>query len=566
MNKFGSDHRAGSFLFALPYLLIFGLTLFVYLVHQLYDGRIFTDHDLYYSADYFFHSTQLSNQAEHVSDFPQRIIDFWRSSKLAGRLPNTLLYMVNLVWPVNLGMFRFFNLPFFLMLIVGAYYLGKAVADKQAGLLCAVLAATLPIFDATSRTYLPHFHVLVFLLWSQVFVLKIFKHNHEWRNYLLLGFCSGAAVLCHPIGLLQTAPIFLFLLIFLLWKKEKIPLLKWGAAISLMLIMNISTWCVMANYAEEKRANIGSESIVQSMSKVEAANVATAVKWYVEVLSHNFLLPRFTALLAILSGLGVCWWLRKRKASFVWAYLILTAGWLVFLGITQELLNNQAGTGFDVIGAFSLVGFLPVLAVYQLAEPHRRAALWRSLLVAAVLLVGAWQKADSLVVVSTTAPVITCENRFRISLPKDWLWQTTARLREMGVEGRALINLEAFIASPASSLLTKMDGVMYTSDLIAAANLFSLHLEPDRTTQKLLFSRPLLPPSKNAGAEKTYRITLLFFSHSPSAKETARAIRRLVESSSQPSSWLYFDNAFQTFGLREGRVLIAVFNAKESLD
>ncbi|HPM77006.1 MAG TPA: glycosyltransferase family 39 protein [bacterium] len=541
-----------------PYVLVCGLSLLVFLVMQWYEGRVFADHDLYYASSYFRNVHTPTATTRNPFDLGHDVIQFWRTSQPAGRLPTTLLYLSGRLWPVNLWSYRIFNLPFWLLATIAAYFLGRQLADRRAGWLCAALAATLPAFSASARMFLPHFHSTVFLLWTLVFLVGIFRDPKSPWNYPLLGISAGAAILSHPIGLLQTAPVFGLLLLFLLWKKRYSSLLGWAGATAIAAAMNMITWRNMASYVADKHTNFGTPSIFTLLFQAKADNAVHAVAWLRVVLTDNLLLPRFEILLAAVSVLAVGWWLlRSRQISPLWLVLLTLAGLYVLLGMSQTFMTRDAGSHFDLIGAFSLLGFLPVIGLHHLAGQHRRAETIRSALIAAVLLVGAWQQAAMLDEIDVDS-AFTRENRTRVCVTKDWLQQTVVRLRDMGARGFTPLRYQGFKASDGLAEFIEMDAVGIAYDLIAAGKLFSLHLDPSPEVQKII-DPTTLHRRTNWGKETGFSVKLYFFREAPTAPESATIIRRECPAlAGGGCRWFQLDNRMQNFDLPTTYVLVLI--------
>ncbi|HPQ69475.1 MAG TPA: glycosyltransferase family 39 protein [bacterium] len=541
-----------------PYVLTCGLSLFVFIVMQLYDGRIFADHDLYYASSYFRNANTPTSTTRNPIDLGHDAIQFWRESQPAGRLPTTLLYLAGRLWPMNLRLYRFFNLPFWLLAMIAAYFLGRQLADRRAGWLCAALAATLPVFSASTRMFLPHYHTMVFLLWTLVFLAKILRDPKEMWTYPLLGIGAGAAILSHPIGLLQSAPVFALLLIFLLWKKRYSSLLGWLTALAIAAAMNVSTWRVLSAYVDNKHTNFGTPSVFNLLFRAEAANAVHAANWLHVVLSDSLLLPRLEILLATIGAAAVGWWLlRSRKISFDWLGLTTLTVLFFLLGMSQAFLTRDAGTHFDLIGAFSLAGFLPVIGLYVLAGQHRRAESLRSALIAVVLVVGAWQQADMLKEI-TADPAPARENRTRVSLPADWMQQTAVRLRDMGARGYTPLRFQGFSVSSDSADFVEMDAVGIAHDLISAGKLYSLHLVPPLEMQKII-DPSVIHRQTNWGEETGFSVKLYFFRRKEMAKRSATIIRRECPALSEGGcSWFCTTEPAQTFDLPTANVLALI--------
>ncbi len=304
--------------------------------------------------------------------------------------------------------------------------------------------------------------------------------------------------------------------------------------------------------------NLGTQGIFHQLIHDSAANVAHTADWLHIVLTDCLLLPRYEILLAAITVLAVGGWLlHSRKISFDWLALSALAGLYLLLGMSQAFFSRDAGSHFDLIGAFSLIGFLPVVGLYNLVELHRRAELLRSLLIATVLIIGAWQQADMLDEITATSE-LNPENRTRISIPADWSRQTVERLRDMGAQGYTPLRFRGFFASPDAAAFIEMDAVGIAYDLIAAGKLHSLHLAPPMEMQKII-DPTIVHRQTNWGKDFGFSVTLFFFREEGTAKESAAIIRR--ECPALPGDdcrWFRIDNRMQTFNLPTANVLALI--------
>jgi 4-amino-4-deoxy-L-arabinose transferase-like glycosyltransferase len=182
------------------------VTAIFHLIYIAYDGRLVVDHDIGYTYD--FGIIQENMQAEG-SILPWFKYQFQPYDPYP--LVNLFLAATGRLFGMSPELFRGINLLFYLSFILAAYALGSQLGDRKFALLCAFIAATAPMFDNFSRKYYIQFHATGFILWAQFAVLSILNGKTSTGRFVLLGTTLGLALLTHPVGLLMSLPIFLFL-------------------------------------------------------------------------------------------------------------------------------------------------------------------------------------------------------------------------------------------------------------------------------------------------------------------------------------------------------------------
>ncbi|HPQ69473.1 MAG TPA: glycosyltransferase family 39 protein [bacterium] len=225
------------------------LSLGVHLAHSVYDGRIFFDHDWYFTET--FHD--FLNAPPHGFG---KFADWLRIDLPGGTyypLINLGLGLISSIKPINLFMYRSFNLLFLALLMFGAYRLGALLADRRAGLLCAVALAALPVIDDASRSFNPHFHAAAFMLLACAFTVRVMQKPELRLAYPAIGVLCGLAVMTHPISLMQSSLVFGFLFLLAVSRKNlRGNALRFVTALACFLLVAQPFLRALPGYSREK--------------------------------------------------------------------------------------------------------------------------------------------------------------------------------------------------------------------------------------------------------------------------------------------------------------------------
>jgi len=226
----------------LPEILLGALILYVAYYHvafSLYDGRALPDHDYFYTEAF---------RERYVADsFDHRWRALWRDwHDTQNYYPLVPFYLetVGLFCKMNLFAYRLANLPFFILLILGAYALTGRMTNKYWGLLAAFITATMPVLDNFSRKYTLHFQAASFLIWAFYLALIISQGRQRRGNFLWLGLAVGLAMDVHPAAVLQSLPIFVFLCLWPVFAAQKAPR-YWPKLAGSVLTALITAWPVL---------------------------------------------------------------------------------------------------------------------------------------------------------------------------------------------------------------------------------------------------------------------------------------------------------------------------------
>jgi len=107
------------------------------------------------------------------------------------------------------------NLPYFAILILSSYYIGKKIHDVEAGLLTAFIVSTIPVYNFLMRDYLIDYALSSIIALG--FMLLLYSdHFRNLKYSLLFGVVSGLGLLLKwTFVVYLTIPTFLSLIFFL---------------------------------------------------------------------------------------------------------------------------------------------------------------------------------------------------------------------------------------------------------------------------------------------------------------------------------------------------------------
>jgi len=198
--------------------LLAALLIWVILAHVAFawfDGRSLPDHD-YYNARPF-----LSVYGDTLE--AKSLISLWESIHGYRTYYLHHTYILSLpayLFGIDFFRFHLFGLPFYLLLILGVYAIGRLLVHRPFGLLCAFVVATLPLYDNFSRKTDFQFFVAVYLVWAEFFLLKMLTSPWKTGYSLLFGLCAGLAIVAHPIALLLLPPLFFAMFLHLAYGHQ----------------------------------------------------------------------------------------------------------------------------------------------------------------------------------------------------------------------------------------------------------------------------------------------------------------------------------------------------------
>lgn len=395
------------------------LILFVHGTHAVYEGRVFYDHDLHFLGPfhYLYNVPPLSFERLVDGLFPNNPGGFYYP------LVNALLGLTALVVPVNLLVYRCFNLIFLALLMGAAYRMGSLLADRRAGLLCAVTIAVLPVIDDASRSFNSHFHAAALILLAHAYLIRLFHKPQSFAPYPLIGVLCGLAVLAHPISLLQSALPLGFLLIWTLTRKDMTrKALRLGAALVGFVIVAYSFLLALPQYVSDKAYFL-----------FEPANdphlLAAVINDWLTDISFGFFGPWYLLLFAGLLAVSVYHFVATDDRRFDDLFLAVA---LLFNALLSLLIRLSGGFTNDILLFACLTAvLLPAIAWREFS----RLPNWRPiipLIILAVFLAAVVQKSAAL-----SAYPSSNSEEFRSTLPPmrshlviepDWLRQM---MREM---------------------------------------------------------------------------------------------------------------------------------------
>ncbi|HPQ68617.1 MAG TPA: glycosyltransferase family 39 protein [bacterium] len=275
--------------------LLAALLLWVILAHGAFarfDGRSLPDHD-YFNARPFLSAYGHTLQAHSFHSLTESV----RSYRTYYLHHTYFLALPAYFAGIDFFRFHLFGLPFYLLMILGAYATGRLLAHRSFGLLCAFIVATLPLYDNFSRKTDLQFFVAVYLVWANFFVLKILTSPWKIHYSLLFGLSAGLAIVAHPIALLLLPPLFIALLLHLahgrgLYEKRGV---RFVLAIAFTLLFASPFLFKSVDYVMEKRAFV-SAALNGSLAGMSAADRAHL---WLDNNCWDFLGPWFAAFFAL---------------------------------------------------------------------------------------------------------------------------------------------------------------------------------------------------------------------------------------------------------------------------
>ena len=323
-----------------------------------YDGRLFQDHDMAQVVEPFALSrSKLPDTTSFVQDLRKVYFSCRQNTYIT---VNVILVGIEHGWGINVFAFRMINLPFYLALILGAYFLGRIGRSKTTGLLAAFVIATLPFFHIYARKMFPQFHLTCILIWAHVFVLLFLEKKEEasWSVFLGLGATTGGTILTHLIGLIKSVPIFCALVFFcwidLRFRNAK---LRTKSVVAMLIAVVVSLPATLFVFAYAGAGRIG----LLMLSKEQFANALGKIKAAGWMFFEGFDWMYFAAFAASLPLAIVSSYRRNRKNPST-QYLWLTCLYYLFC---YFYLNATGCVSSDVMILFAL---LPITLIRE-AEP-----------------------------------------------------------------------------------------------------------------------------------------------------------------------------------------------------
>ena len=191
-----------------------------FILFSYFDGR-FANHEDLQNHTFAFTNSRLDEigNAPNFRSYSAYVLNYL--CKYVYYFVNLLIMLTGFLIKSDIFIYRMINLPFFIILILGAYLIGKKVSGPGTGLLCCFIIGTMPFFDNYSHKMYFQFHAACILIIAQyLVVLILFERNRKaTMKYIFLGVCLGVAGLTHPIAFLQSVPMYMVLPVICILSK-----------------------------------------------------------------------------------------------------------------------------------------------------------------------------------------------------------------------------------------------------------------------------------------------------------------------------------------------------------
>ncbi len=398
----------------------------VHLAHSVYDGRIILDHDQIFLD--LFHNIHIAGPdagtpwRQLVSAWETSFAYFYLlvSSLLAG------LYALGVT--VDLTLYRLFNLAFYALLLGGAWRLGTLLAnDRRVGLLSAAAVCCLPVIDNFSRSYTIHFHLTALMLMALVEMVSLLRDRRTMRAYPLLGVWCGLATLVHPIGLMQSAPLYFLLALHLLRHRKNVDgiVLKFAAAVAPAAILAAPVLHKLADYSGSRAHFLSAEALV-------SAGLAQNFYEWLRESTITFFGPGYLALFALVGAIAAAHLIRSRPRKP--AEMHLTAIVAVY-GAMICLVRLNAGFTADFMIIHAVAVCLSLAVAWRALAARAKARYWLAALTVAVFLLGGLDKAarvDAYPADRYVAPRIEFIYHQKMVVAPDWIMSLEHALARAG--------------------------------------------------------------------------------------------------------------------------------------
>lgn len=414
------------------FILLASLLILLALVHFLYggfDGRLVIDHDDYYLQHFGDHHRNTPAElALHLVDGTTLYIGV-----------NGLLMFLDLTVGMNAFIYRALPFIFYILLVLGAFAIGKELGDEKLGLISAFLVATIPLADNLSRKYFLQHDQACLLIWAYWLALQIARGRWSWGRLVGCGLIVGLAEWVHPLAFLQSIPIFIFLLLFPRLAGEQKPSDKTKAYATAFLVPLIAflfalplVLHVVGHSAESERIF----ALVFGQKQLAVFNE----QWtffrslydfygfpYLIVLSV-FVLPALYALFS--------------KIELPLTFFVAT---MVFqLGLTMYFLDRGlAPIGFSMFYLLLPMSLLACLSrfIQRWNGPPILKISFTTIAVASILLIGLWEKTTALrdVQPDRSFPTLSAKDRRTLIITEDMAWRVAAVVDEMASKTRVAL-------------------------------------------------------------------------------------------------------------------------------
>ncbi|HPQ69471.1 MAG TPA: hypothetical protein PKW95_10090 [bacterium] len=507
----------------------------VHLAHSVYDGRIILDHDQIFLD--LFHNIHIAGP-DAGTPWRQLVFAWETSFAYFYLLISSLLAGLHALGvTVDLTLYRLFNPAFYALLLIGAWRLGTLLADdRRVGLLSAAAVCCLPVIDNFSRSYTIHFHLTALMLMALVEMVRLLRDRHTFSAYPLLGMWCGLATLVHPIGLMQSAPIYFLLALHLLRERKSVGrgALKFAAAVAPAAILAVPVLHKLTDYS-------GSRAHFLSAEALASAGLAQNFYEWLRESTITFFGPGYLALFAVLGTIAVAHLIRSRPRKPAEMYL---AAIVAAYGAMICLVRLNAGFTADFMIIHAAAVCLSLAVAWRALAARAKARYWLGALTVAVFLLGGLDKAarvDAYPADRYVAPRIEFIYHRKMVVEPDWVMSVEQALARAGAPQSLTIAFGRERLDPESPRPNEMASAYL---LRAGLQLLGRHAE---------IVEPDLPAPVTVEA--------LQLDRAYAARETADVLAARIGRQAADFAdvqWFVKNGMFQAYGLNTENVLLIV--------
>ena len=184
-------------------VVLFFICLFIFFA---FYNHLFLSYDQRQTVDHEFFYTNNAVSAHYASNYQGKhdVAEVIFSRSHRPQFISAFLFGILKVLPHNFYYFRVGIIPFFFLIILAGFLIGRELNGSEIGVISAAICATLPVFINYSHKWHYHYQTFGLCIIGIYFALHIahqsrVSHIGWWVG---MGICFGVAALNHPISLL----------------------------------------------------------------------------------------------------------------------------------------------------------------------------------------------------------------------------------------------------------------------------------------------------------------------------------------------------------------------------